>query len=131
MIIYVRNDLGCVQVSFAGLSVHMCDTSTNEVFDRIKKFLRRGGEHFSLEYFTLSSDGVVSVYTQGHENFVPTLTFSVKHLFTDNKSFLLRLYNIFAPKRRQLRYENGIAKFGSVNFHSGNVAVGRSVFDIG
>lgn len=132
MMMFVRNDYGVLQVSFAGLSVHLCDEASCLVFERIKKFLlNQSGENFSLDYFTLDcNNGVVSVYTLGHENFVPALTFSVRHLFRNNDSFLLRLYNIFAPKRRQLRYESdGKPVFGSINFHSGN-GLGADVFKI-
>lgn len=131
MIFYCRNDFGTMQVSFAGLSVHLCDDASLATFERIKKFLRTRGDLFSLDYYTLTSDGVVSVYTLGEENFMPTLTFSIRHLFTDNKSFLLRLYNLFASKRRQLRYEaDGKPIFGSVKFHNGSIGLGYDVFHI-
>lgn len=122
MVLNCRNDYGVIQVTFAGLSVHLCDAASCELFEVIKKYLLRAGENFSIDYFSIDTErACVNVFTLGAEFFVPTLTFHVRHLFHDDNSYLLKLYNIFAPKKHRLYHdENGKpVKFCNKSFHSG------------
>ena len=125
MVMNCRNDYGVIQVSFAGLSVHLCDKATCDLFDVIKRYLLRCGDCFSIDYFSIDTEkACVNVYSLGAEFFVPTLTFHVRHLFKDDNSFLLKLYNLFASKKHQLYHdENGRPVCGRNRvFHSCNVA---------
>lgn len=117
MILHCKNDLGLISVTFEGIEVMVSDVRSIEVFDILKKYLLNLGAKLDLEYFDLDcATGVCSVYASSEvRNFVPSFTCACCLIFKQT-SMLLKLYNIFAPKRKQIVLDDSDYK---IVFNSG------------
>lgn len=105
MILSVIDDLGTLEVRFAGLVCYLCDAASYRCLETIKRYLLRRSELLPLVRFDLDCDlGVCSVYSDDglQDSCLPVLKFSLKHRLFTEPCFLLSLYNLFASKRARI-----------------------------
>lgn len=109
MTLHCKNDLGLISVTFDGIEVMISDSKSLLIFDILKKYLKNCGESLDLDFFDLDcTTGVCSVYASAEvRSFIPTFTCACRIIFKES-SQLLRLYNLFAPKRKQVIIDSGL-----------------------
>lgn len=112
MTLHCKNDLGLISVTFDGIQVMLTDEPSLLVFEQLQKYLHNYKESLDLDYFDLDClTGVCSVFASSEvRNFVPSYTCAIRLVFKQN-SMLCKLYNLFAPKRKQIIFDSELNRF--------------------